>query len=338
MSAMNLVRPSILNMKAYESARSLIADKNELCFLDANENRRSAYSGYPDPQPEKLLQKFSQLYDLPTENILVTRGSDEGIDCVIRTFCEPGKSQIGIFEPTYDLYQLVAQIQGVKTEVLKLDENFQIRDFQCNSETKVYFICHPNNPTGNLMDDQVIQKILQTCRDKAIVVVDEAYIEFSESGSLSRLIHQFDNLVVLRTLSKAYALAGLRCGITLASAEIIKQLKKVLAPYPIPSLVSETLLQTPLDFDLVEFNKEKSILMAQLRESRLISKVYSTDSNFVLCEVKDPEEIYQKLLSQGVLIRKRDNKVAQCVRITIGTAQDNARFLEALKKMEIELG
>lgn len=338
MSVLQSVRPDILKMKPYQSARSLYPQSSQLCYLDANEYGNKVYSRYPDPQPQALLTKLSCLYGVHQKQILITRGSDEGIDCLIRIFAEPKKDRIAIFEPTYDVYAITAQIQMVETLRYQLDQDFQLADAPLNSSQsdspKCIFICHPNNPTGNLMSRDKIVEVLRKNRDKAAVIVDEAYIEFSGAESTLSLMSEYDNLIVLRTLSKAYGLAGVRVGVIIAQAEIIDQLRKVLAPYPIATPVTQILLNLDLHFNLDSFNSEKERVRQALLDSPLISKVYPSDANFFLCEVEKSQEILERLLQKGVLIRNRHIKVENTIRVSVGLADENSQLIDGLKSME----
>lgn len=340
MSVMDLVRKDILEMKAYESARSLYDQKKGLVHLDANENNITAYSTYPEPQPKELLERFSSLYSVDPSQCLITRGSDEGIECLIKAFCEPKKEKILIFEPTYDMYALTAKILGVETEILSLTdyEALPLGDLKQSLENepiKIVFLCHPNNPTGHALTQEEILETLKITKDRCLVVVDEAYIEFSDRESTSELLQDFEHLVVLRTLSKAYGLAGLRCGVTLANKPLQEQLRKVIAPYPIAAAVTESVLAHFQEFQKEDFHQEKQDLLEVLKTCSWVEKVFSTEANFVLIQSAYSEEAFQQLLQQGVLVRKRGKKVPNTLRLTIGPKEQNQKLLRALKEVSV---
>lgn len=343
-----LIREDLRGLKPYSSARSLVAQasserqEKSLTFLDANEYGDGSYASYPAPQPKDLKEKLSGIYGVKEDQILMTRGIDEGLDCFLRLIGTPGKDSVMVFEPTYDVYRLSATLQQLQVLNTPLDENFQIsfqaftRVFQKNC--KCVFICNPNNPTGNLMTKETIQSIIEFCRGLCFVVIDEAYIEFAENQkSYSSLIESEPHVVVMRTLSKAYGLAGVRCGSVLAQAPVINALKKVLAPYPIPRPTVEVALKTLKNFDKKSFLQSKEKIRQALTSSPVIKRVFPTDANFFLAECEEPTALYKSLLEEGILIRDRQKKVEHTLRVSIGTPEQCEAFTSALAKIQGEV-
>ncbi len=340
-----LARQEIVAMKAYASARSL-GVKGDI-WLDANENPwdDSLYNRYPEPQPGQLISILSNLYKVSPEQILVTRGSDEGIDLLLRLFCRAGQDKIVICPPTYGMYKVAALIQGsgVVEVPLRKEQQFSL-DVKAIVEVwdptmKLIFLCSPNNPTGNLLNVADILALCKKLDGKSMVVVDEAYIEFSQSGSLIQQLDAYPNLIVLRTLSKAYGLAGIRCGSTLGDPSLIQLLKKVIAPYPVSEVVAELACQR-LNFNdlrgqLKILLQEKMILSAFLSQLPFVKKVWESAANFLLVEVFDSRKVQQVCLSHGIVIRDRSNEynLSNCIRMTIGTPNENKLLMEALRSV-----
>ncbi len=326
-----LVRPEILELKAYSSARSEYSGAAQI-QLDANENpwppygSRSTLNRYPEPQPKLLRQKLAEIYQVEEAQLLITRGMDEGIDLLIRTFCIPSKDAITVLPPTYGYYEVAANMNGVKIIQTKFDEIEQ---------EKILFLCTPNNPTGESIKPDKIAKI---CKQYGgIVAVDEAYIEFSDISSAVCLLKLNQNLVVMRTLSKAYALAGARIGIIMANPEIIAILKKVLHPYPIARTCTDAALQalSPIGLyytqnKIKEIKEQREYLCLQLSQCSEVLRIYPSNANFLLVIFKDSDAIYQRLKSAGVIIRDRSNEIPGALRITVGTKQENELLLYAL--------
>ncbi len=336
-----LARPEIVELKAYESARSLVTNGNH--FLDANENPfddQNYFNRYPKQQPDELLSAFENLYQVNKNNLLITRGSDEAIDILIRTFCSAYQDQILICPPTYGMYEISAQIQGVgcnkiplKAEYFELDVNAIINAWQPN--TKLIFLCSPNNPTGNLLNKHDIFTLCKTLEQKALIVVDEAYIEFSSQKSLCHDIEQFSNLIVLRTLSKAYGLAGIRCGAIIANDDIIQLLKKVLAPYPISKAIIEIVLNVltgnsivgkQQEIKLIQFERDKLIQYVQDKKGKHI--IFNSEANFLLVKTERYQQIYNQALDKGIVLRIRE---PNAIRISVGTPAQNQLLMEILE-------
>ncbi len=339
-----LARREIVEMKPYSSARSLKKTGN--IWLDANENpwNDTIYNRYPEPQSKSLLSLFSSLYKVNEEQILITRGSDEGIDLLIRLFCYSGLDQIMICPPTYGMYKVAATIQGADViEVPLLKEfNFSLqieKMFERWKPTvKLIFLCSPNNPTGNLLSIDDIVLLCKTLNNKSIIVVDEAYIEFSENPSFTNYIKQYPNLIVLRTLSKAYGLAGLRCGVTIGNPGIIALLKKIIAPYPISQSVLDILYQKINNNDVQNridiIRSEKKKLFQFLSNLSFVKTIWESDANFILFEVLDVAMILEICNQHGIVLRDRghDYNLKNCIRSTIGKPEENTFLMEVLSR------
>jgi histidinol-phosphate aminotransferase len=356
MNLQALIRPSILELTAYSSARSL--NKEGKIFLDANESAvapkigtentlESKLNRYPSPQPTALLKNFSRIYQVPPEKILMGRGSDEAIDLLTRALCEPSQDSILTTPPTYGMYKVSADIQNVKTlkvPLLQKNKTWSLDlagiKAQLSSPTpaKLIYICSPNNPTGTAFPLDDIRKICQWA-DQSLVVLDEAYGEFAESFSGIPLLKEFKNLAILRTLSKAWGLAGLRCGVLMADPELIAVLQKVRAPYPLPQPVIELAVSaTDLEGEkqmrtlVLALAKEKEQLQKNLEEHQDVIRVYPSQSNFLLVEFRSAQKAMDLARQEGIILRDRNNEIPQCVRITVGTPQENALLLLALQK------
>lgn len=336
-----LVPNHIRNLKPYQSARSIESygniwlNANELPFsnkiiyqLNNNLNR------YPEPQPKILLKKYSQYVGVDQKNILATRGSDEGIELLIRTFCRSNQDKIMIFPPTYDMYEVSANIFGINIIKINSLYNFQlnIREIQRNlSNIKIIYLCNPNNPTGNLIFREDILLILNSLTKNILLVLDEAYIEFSSKNSMVNQLDKYPNLVILRTLSKAFGLAGLRCGFLLSHVKIIKYLKKVIAPYPISVPVSEIASQA-LSLKNITLMKKNinTVLICRLqcikiiKKFSFIKKIFLSDANFILIKLYSSKNIFQYLTDNGVIVRDQSHKfnLNNCLRVSIGTKDE----------------
>lgn len=338
----NIVRKNILNLKPYSSARDEFEGENGI-FLDANENPFGDLNRYPDPYQRKIKQKLSELNQISTENIFLGNGSDEVIDLAFRIFCEPRKDKVLTFLPTYGMYEVSANINDVELINLDLDKNFQIdletlKPYLNDEKIKIIFICSPNNPTGNSI--QNIKYILDNF--SGIVFVDEAYIDFSPEESLRNQIGNYPNLIVSQTFSKAWGMASVRVGIAYASEEIIQFYNKVKPPYNISQLNQTAILNTLNDenIELVSENiklilEEKKQLIQNLEKLDLIRKIYPSDANFILIEVENANSIYQKLVAENVIVRNRNSVIKNCLRITVGSPEENEKLIEALKSIEI---
>ncbi len=334
-----LVRQNILNLSPYSSARDEFSGAEGI-FLDANENPNGNYNRYPDPHQAELKSVLAKVKSVAPENIFLGNGSDEVIDLIYRTFANPGKDKVIICPPTYGMYEVSADINDVEIINIPLLPNFQL-DKQAIFETieqdpavKLIFICSPNNPTGNLIEgiEVVIQKF------NGIVVVDEAYIDFSPESSKAQSINQYNNLIVLQTLSKAWGLAGTRVGFAFAQSEIIALLNKIKPPYNISTLNQQQAIAKLSHLD--EFESERNGILAErerlqkeLLQLPIVRKIYPSSANFLLVEVDNANSIYNALVSKNVVVRNRNSVIKNCIRITIGTKQENNTLLTELKEI-----
>ncbi|WP_027126790.1 histidinol-phosphate transaminase [Gelidibacter mesophilus] len=345
MNIQDLIRPSIKAIKPYSSARDEFkGSKDNLIFLDANENPYdNGVNRYPDPQQSELKALISKIKDVPSECILLGNGSDEVLDLLIRMFCEPTKDNILILPPTYGMYEVLANVNAVETIKINLSEPmFQpkptsiLDDATINS--KLLFLCSPNNPTGNCFETSTIAFLLDNF--KGIVVIDEAYIDFSKQESWLNQLSKYPNLVVTQTLSKAYGMAGIRLGICYASAEIISVLNKIKPPYNINELTQIKAIESLGDLTLVNNQiscllEEKDALIKAFDEVYFIEKIFPSDANFVMVKVDDANTRYQQLIDNGIVIRNRTSQPLcdNCLRFTIGTKQENDILIKILKTL-----
>jgi histidinol-phosphate aminotransferase len=340
-----LVRENIKKLKPYSSARSEFSGVAKV-FLDANENSFGSpltkwYNRYPDPLQWELKKKISTIKTVPAENILLGNGSDECIDLLIRAFCEPLQDNIIICPPTYGMYEVYAHINNVPLKEIALLPDYQLNlealEQAIDENTKLIFLCSPNNPTGNSLDRGDIEVVLNNF--EGIVVVDEAYINFSRHRSFVSELNEYPNLVVMQTFSKAWGLAALRLGMNFASREIIDILNKIKPPYNINQATQELALSA-LDH-LEEVNemiretvKEREILVKELVQLPLVQKVYPSDANFILAKVTNATAVYNFLKERGIIVRNRSNVILceDCLRITVGTPEQDKQLVQALKE------
>ena len=340
----NLLRDNIKNLVPYSSARDEFKGEASI-FLDANENSYGSpltkwYNRYPDPLQWKLKEKLSGIKGVPPENIFLGNGSDECIDVLQRAFCEPGVDNILICPPTYGMYEVSAHINNVAVKKVPLTPAFQLDlpaiEEAIDDHTKMIFLCSPNNPTGNSLLREDIEVILNNYF--GLVVIDEAYINFSRFRSFTQELNDYPNLVVMQTLSKAWGLAALRIGMSFASVDIIQVMNKVKPPYNINQASQELALQA---FDEVEqvnvmirdIVQQRNALEETLQTLPVVQHIYPSDANFLLVKVTDPKAIYHYLLQQGIVVRDR-SKVELCegcLRITVGTPMENEALVNALK-------
>ena len=342
----NLVRENIKNLKPYRSARD---DFKSGILLDANENSFGApyaddleLNRYPMPYQEELREKIATFRGVESENVFVGVGSDEAIDLLYRIFCNPGQDRVIINPPTYGMYKVSANINDVDFDEVLLTEDFQLQPEKIleavQPNTKMVFICSPNNPTANSMRLDDILAVLNGF--DGMVVVDEAYIDFSQEHSLATLVREYPNLVVLQTMSKSFGLAGIRLGIAIASPEVIGFMMKVKAPYNVNKLTSRKAIDAFSSLDQISKNiesilEERDRVIGKLITYESVKRVYSSDANFVLFKITDAMEIYKKVAEKGVIIRYRGNEphCEDCLRLTIGTAAENDRFFRALDEI-----
>ena len=343
-----LIRPNIRALKPYRSARQdylrgVLLDANENAFGSASTVDGLELNRYPDPFQTALRSRLAELHGVQRENLFVGVGSDEVIDLLLRIFCEPQKDAALILEPTYGMYRVAADVNDVRVDSCLLTDDFQI-DLEAvqrgtKDKTKVIFCCSPNNPTGNLLKRA---QILSLCaRTPAVVVVDEAYADFAQAESLISAVEQFPNLVVLRTLSKAWGLAGIRLGYAIAHPRIISYLLKVKSPYNINILTSSEALKAlrstgHVKRSVASVAAEKQKLVTQLSRFRSVKKVFPSDANFLLVRCTDARSLYQRLAQRGIIVRDRSSepKLENCLRISVGTPEQNDLLLNALKELE----
>ncbi|MCB0473065.1 MAG: histidinol-phosphate transaminase [Flavobacteriaceae bacterium] len=339
-----LVRENVKRMKPYSSARDEFKDfKKDMIFLDANENPfNNGVNRYPDPQQRDLKSVLARQKGVSQEQILLGNGSDEVLDLIYRAFCEPGTDNVITLPPTYGMYKVLAETNAIENREIFLTADFQ-PDLPAivnaiDQHTKLLFICSPNNPTGNSFDTTSIEKLLEMFH--GLVVIDEAYIDFSSRESWLKRLQEFPNLIVTQTLSKAYGMAGIRLGICYASNEIIAVLNKIKPPYNVNQLSQQRALERVLDTnsivnETISILEEKNTLLKVLLEIKFIKKIYSSDANFVLVKVDDATKRYDQLLAKGIVIRNRTTQplCENTLRFTIGTPAENKSLIKALKEL-----
>ena len=337
-----LVRPNIWSLAPYSSARDEYSGKEAHVFLDANENPYNGpYNRYPDPLQREVKQVLQKVKGVPEDMIFLGNGSDEAIDLAYRVFCTPGRDNVVSIAPTYGMYQVCADINDVEYRQVLLDEDFQLHADQllaaCDANTKIIWICSPNNPTGNSLNRDEILKVIEGF--EGIVIVDEAYIDFAQQMSLRQELPTHPNLIILQTMSKAWGSAAIRLGMAFASKEIINIYNKVKYPYNVNQLTQEQALEMLKDpFEVDKWVKmllaERSRLMQAFLELPICEQIYKTDANFFLARMTDANAIYNYLVDKGIIVRNR-NKVQlcqNCLRITIGNRTENNELLSALRQ------
>lgn len=342
-----LVRPNVALLKPYSSARDEFkTDGQEMVFLDANENPNdNGLNRYPDPQQCRVKEKLAEIKNVATGNILLGNGSDEVLDLIFRAFCEPGQDNIISLPPTYGMYKVLAGINNIENREVLLKADFQPDVTEIlnavDQNTKIIFLCSPNNPSGNSFEKEKIISILQNF--DGLVVIDEAYIDFSEKESWLNQLDSFPNLIVTQTFSKAYGLAGIRLGALYASEEIIEILNKIKPPYNVNQQTQDRALKSLSEINTVraqvkEILKEREMLSEQLLQVNFVSKVYDSDANFLLLKVDDANKRYLELIKKGIVIRNRSNQPLcdDCLRITIGTRTENKTLIKAFKELDNE--
>ncbi len=338
-----IARKKIISLKPYSSARDEFTGQAKV-YLDANENPfNTNYNRYPDPMQREVKTLLSQLKNVTKEQIILGNGSDEIIDLLVRSFCDPGVDEIIILPPTYGMYQVYADINDVKTIEVSLEENFSLSPKkvldQTTENTKIIFLCSPNNPSGNLLDIDAVKSVLQNFN--GLVVLDEAYIDFSDMESWSSFLDIYPNLFVMQTLSKAWGLAGIRLGMGFANQNIIDLLNKVKPPYNISQLTQDKAIEAlhcadQKDEKVAIILKERILLQESLEKLENVEKIYPSDANFLLVKIKAANSIYRKLIEQSIVVRDRSKVLLcdDCLRITIGTPEENLILVEALKKLQ----
>jgi histidinol-phosphate aminotransferase len=354
----SLARPEIVAMKPYSSARKEAPGTGIL--LNANEapwplletgDPGAGLNRYPDPQPEELVRRLAGLYDVSEEMMLVTRGSDEGIDLLTRVFCRAGEDAILQSPPTFGMYRIAAQTQGAEivsvarlaNRQLALDEDRLLETLGSDSRIRLVFMTSPNNPTGDVIGTNFLHRLLGAAQGRALVVVDEAYAEFCDQPSATDLLSQYDNLVVLRTMSKAWASAGLRCGTVLANPAVIDLLRRVIAPYPLPSpvvslalsMLSPEMMDRQKDM-LARLARNKRLLLGALERQDFFLEIMPGQANFVLVKVKSPDELLSFCAARNIILRgfPADPALQGWVRISVGSAEEIAALSAVLDEWE----
>lgn len=337
-----LVRDNIRRLTPYSSARDDYKGKPGV-FLDANENPYGTLNRYPDPYQQELRAAVARQKGVEKEWLFIGNGSDEIIDLTLRIFGNPGTDKVMTFPPTYGMYEVSANINDLEIVRVPLNENFQINVTEaekhfCDNTVKVMFICSPNNPTGNCMHPENIEYLVS--QFQGIVLLDEAYSDFSEKPSFLKKTSRYPNLVVMQTFSKALGLASARIGMAFANPEIIRYYNKVKPPYNVSGVNQKAALCKLAEGisyrnQVKEIIRERERVAEEIRKLPLTRKVYPSDANFLLVKVTDADAIYEKLVSNDIIVRNRSSVVENCIRITIGTSNENDLLLEALKSITL---
>ena len=351
MSIVRLARPEIQALHAYEAAEQV----DDTIRLNANESPRRCAIGnfrrplnrYPEVRPQKLQQTLAERFGCRPDQLLVTRGSSEAIDLVIRTFCRAGQDSVLMTSPSFSMYRHYAKVQGANLIEVKTyaDQDFAI-DVDailaaCDDSTRVIFVCSPNNPTGTTLPRAALERLLERRGDKSAIVVDEAYVEFGDNASVTELLGQFGNLLVLRTLSKALGFAGARCGAVAGQADVVRMLSAVQAPYalatPVVECVEDALQADQLELaglTVREIISERERLAAALARHSFVSRVWPSDANFLLVRVTNSELVMDRCAEMNVLLRHLGGDLDDCIRISIGSREENDQLLQALDTLK----
>ena len=339
-----LTRPNIWSLAPYSSARNEYAGREARVFLDANENPYNApFNRYPDPLQLELKAAIAKVKGVPSECIFLGNGSDEAIDLPYRCFCEPGVDNVVAIEPTYGMYKVCADINNVEYRTVLLDEQYQTTADKLlaatDAHTKIIWLCTPNNPTGNCLVREEVIKVIE--QFEGLVIVDEAYSDFSSQKTLRSELSKYPNLIVLNTMSKAWGCAAIRLGMAFASQDIIDIFNKVKYPYNVNQLTQQQALEALKDpFEVDQWVKillqERSRMIEAFRELPICEKVYPTDANFFLAKMTDATKIYNYLVDRGIIVRNRHRvQLCQnCLRVTIGTKTENSELIAALRQYE----
>lgn len=351
MSIENLARANVRELTPYQSARRL--GGNGDVWLNANEYPTAPqfqltaqnFNRYPECQPALVIERYADYAGVNKEQVLVSRGADEGIELLIRAFCEPGKDAILFCPPTYGMYAVSAETFGVERRTVAAKQDWQL-DLPAIADSldnvKLIYVCSPNNPTGNLIDPDDLRTLLEMAKGKAIVAIDEAYIEFCPQASCAGWLKDYPHLTILRTLSKAFALAGLRCGFTLANEELITLLLKVIAPYPLSTPVADIAAQAlstegirTMRQRVTEISANRSWLQRELENCACVEQVFTSDSNYLLARFTASSNVFKTLWDQGIILRDQNKQpgLSGCLRITIGTRDECRRVVDALSAL-----
>ncbi|MDY3847276.1 MAG: histidinol-phosphate transaminase [Prevotella sp.] len=338
-----LTRKNIWELAPYSCARNEFCGRNASVYLDANENPyHSPYNRYPDPLQLELKDKLAKVKGIPPQQIFLGNGSDEAIDLMYRCFCEPKVDNVVAIEPTYGMYKVCADVNDVEYRPVLLDDNFQLNADKLlaatDQHTKLIWICSPNNPTGNAFNTEEIVKVINGFN--GLVIIDEAYSDFSSHHPFRHMLNKFDNMVVLNTMSKAWGCAAIRMGMAFASKDIIDIMNKVKYPYNINLMAQKEaleVLQDPYEVDkwVRIILQERGRMVDAFKLLPITKKIYPSDANFLLVEVNDAQGIYDYLVNKGIIVRNRNkvNLCQGCLRITIGTKSENAELLAALREL-----
>tara|TARA_B110000503_G_scaffold103043_2_gene153901 strand:- start:23412 stop:24467 length:1056 start_codon:yes stop_codon:yes gene_type:complete len=343
----NLIRENIKSLKPYSSARDEYKDAttSEMIFLDANENPfENGVNRYPDPQQGSVKELLSKIKNIATENILLGNGSDEVLDLIFRAFCEPNQDNIITLPPTYGMYAVLANINAIENRAVLLTEEFQPKVGpileEVDKNSKILFLCSPNNPSGNSFTEEIIENLLT--KFNGLVVIDEAYIDFSKQISWLEKLAQFPNLIITQTLSKAYGLAGIRLGVCYASEEIIKILNRIKPPYNVNALTQQKAIErlskiAVVENEVSEIIQQRTLVLKALKAISCVQLIYPTDCNFVLVQVDNATMRYEQLTRKGIVVRNRTTQALceNCLRLTIGTALENQQLIKALTEISL---
>jgi len=337
-----LVRGNVIRLTPYSSARDEFSGKSGI-FMDANENPYGNLNRYPDPYQRDLKKAISKVKGVEEEKIFLGNGSDEIIDLCFRIFCNPGIDKVLTFTPTYGMYQVSASVNDIEVIRIPLNENFQIdmnkvSPLFSDKNLKMIFICSPNNPTGNAMNYPDVEKILSNF--EGIVVIDEAYIDFSEKPSFIRLIERYPNLIIMQTFSKAFGLAAARIGMAFSNRSVMQYFNKLKPPYNISTINQKAVLSKlgrieEYKTQVIKIKKERERLSSNLIKMKFTEKVFPSDANFLLVKVKNADYIYKTLVNKNIITRNRSSIINNCLRITIGKKSENDKLVNALKSIAV---
>jgi len=351
LSVQALARKNVQELTPYQSARRLGGNgdvwlnANEYAIAPQFELTQQTFNRYPECQPALVINRYAAYAGVEPEQVLVSRGADEGIELLIRAFCEPGKDAILYCPPTYGMYSVSAETIGVegRTVAAQADWSLDITAIEAALDgVKLVYVCSPNNPTGNIIDPDEIRAVLEMTRGRAIVAVDEAYIEFCPQATVSGWLQEYPHLAILRTLSKAFALAGLRCGFTIANSELIGLLMKVIAPYPLSTPVADIAAQalSPEGLAIMrqrvaDVTENREWLLEELEKCACVEEVFASDTNYVLARFSASSAVFKNLWDQGIILRDQNKQpgLSGCLRITIGTRNELQRVIDALQPL-----
>ncbi|WP_432410468.1 histidinol-phosphate transaminase [Rasiella sp. SM2506] len=341
-----LIRTNVAKMQSYSSARDEYNDPNDTTiFLDANENPfDTGLNRYPDPNQTALKKVLSKLKGVPPENILLGNGSDEVLDLIFRAFCEPNRDSVITLPPTYGMYNVLANLNAVQVLEVPLSADFKPKVDEILAAilntTKIIFLCSPNNPSGNVFSEKKVERLLMQFH--GLVVIDEAYIDFSDNFSWLKFLDEFPNLIITQTFSKAYGMAGIRLGVCYGSTEIISVLKKIKPPYNVNQLTQKKALKRLKNRDKVEkeikaIQQSRTLLLAELEKITYVKRVFPSQANFFLLKVDDATTRYKQLLTKGIIVRNRTKQKGceNMLRVTVGTAQENKELIKQMKSLQL---